>query len=322
MDMIERIARVLAGQYLTRHTEAGIENAPTWVDENWTEFQDDAVAVLRTLRHPPASLTNDNDAALWELAIQSALGHNGSETGNDDNLNKLLTRDPILSDKSEQGIAQTGEEDPLSGIEDPIVAAAVSELALNRQTDAIDDQNSISDNAGVNESDISSRMATANFDSGFTPVGSLNDDFARQSEHNTTGSSTEIYRLRSLAAALADSVEICEAAARAGDEIFRPIFLDKAKERREMVNEFNARILALGGKINGDSDYQPDFVVSTLEAPAAHRSMINALETHEASLRSLFLSAINEQSGQTKTFLSTQYLVIQREEDELRRLKA
>jgi hypothetical protein len=322
MEIIERIARVLAGQYLSRDTarRAGADNASIWVDENWTNFHDDAVAVLKTLRHPPASLTNDNDAALWELAIQSALGQ--SEICNEDNFKTPVTRDPILSDRGEQGIAQTGEEDPLSGIEDPIVAAAVCELARNLQTDAPDDRDGISGRCGEEGKDISSGIATTNFDSGFVPVDSSNGDLAPHDDHAENDSSSEIYRLRSLAAALADSVEICEAAARSGEEIFRPIFLDKAKDRKEMVNEFNARILALGGKIKGDSDYKPDFAVSTLATPIAHRSMMNALETHEASLRSLFLSAINEQSGNTEAFLATQYLVIQREEKALRQLRA
>ncbi len=76
MEVIERISRVLAGQHFSRNAAgaAGDDDASVLVDQNWVDFQEDAVAVLKTLRHPPASLTNENDAALWGLVIQSALG--------------------------------------------------------------------------------------------------------------------------------------------------------------------------------------------------------------------------------------------------------
>jgi hypothetical protein len=76
MDFIERISRVLAGQYFSRNAAgaAGDDDASVLVDQNWVDFQEDAVAVLKTMRQPPAALTNENDAALWGLVIQSALG--------------------------------------------------------------------------------------------------------------------------------------------------------------------------------------------------------------------------------------------------------
>lgn len=75
-DIIERISRVLAGQYFSRNAAgaAGEDDASILVDENWVDFQEDAVAVLKTLRQPPPALTNENDIALWGLVIQSALG--------------------------------------------------------------------------------------------------------------------------------------------------------------------------------------------------------------------------------------------------------
>jgi hypothetical protein len=76
MDVIERISRVLAGQYFSRNAAgaAGDDDASVLVDQNWVDFQEDAVAVLKTLRQPPALLTNENDVALWGLVIHSALG--------------------------------------------------------------------------------------------------------------------------------------------------------------------------------------------------------------------------------------------------------
>ena len=76
MEVIERVARVLAGQYFSRNAAgaAGDDDASTLVDQNWIDFQEDAVAVLKTLRARPASLQNESDAALWGLVIQSVLG--------------------------------------------------------------------------------------------------------------------------------------------------------------------------------------------------------------------------------------------------------
>ena len=76
METIERISRVLAGQYFSRNAAgaAGDDDASVLVDANWPDFRDDAIAVLKTLRAPPPALTNENDAALWGLVIQSALG--------------------------------------------------------------------------------------------------------------------------------------------------------------------------------------------------------------------------------------------------------
>lgn len=76
MEVVERISRVLAGQYFSRNAAgaAGDEDASVLVDANWPDFQEDAIAVLKTLRAPPAALSNENDAALWGLVIQSALG--------------------------------------------------------------------------------------------------------------------------------------------------------------------------------------------------------------------------------------------------------
>ena len=76
MEILERISRVLAGRYLSRNAWglAGDDVASLLIDQNWIDFQDDVVAVLKTFRAPPASVTNEKDAALWGLAIQSALG--------------------------------------------------------------------------------------------------------------------------------------------------------------------------------------------------------------------------------------------------------
>jgi hypothetical protein len=72
--VIERIARVLAGQRLSANAEGAERSAADSVDARWTEHVDDAVAVLRTLREPDAAMAAAGDAAIWERMILAALG--------------------------------------------------------------------------------------------------------------------------------------------------------------------------------------------------------------------------------------------------------
>ena len=76
MEVLERTSRVVGVRYFSRNASgiAGDDVASLPIDQNWIDFQDDVVAVLKTFRAPPASITNVKDAALWGLAIQSALG--------------------------------------------------------------------------------------------------------------------------------------------------------------------------------------------------------------------------------------------------------
>jgi hypothetical protein len=76
MEVIQRVARVLAGQYFCRNAAgaAGDDNASILVDQNWIDFQDDAIAVLKTLRTPPDTIRSDPEIAVWAHIIQTALG--------------------------------------------------------------------------------------------------------------------------------------------------------------------------------------------------------------------------------------------------------
>jgi uncharacterized protein (TIGR02284 family) len=255
------------------------------------------------------------------LDVASDISANSSPTAVDIEkagiIDQQIAAEPILSDRKEQGIAQTGEEDPLSGVEDPDIAAAVRELSDNQKRETTDVVNTANpsqerDRAGV----------TANHDNRFGPVGaSLNDSVLAWSQKDAP-SPSETATLRSLVAALIDSVEGYEYAAREADEFFRSIFLDWSKQRREMVNEFHARILALGGVTEGDADYIPGFASSVRQALVENGHVLNIAEAHEANLRSLFLTAIDEQTLGTEAFLTAQYVVIQRSEEELRRLRS
>jgi uncharacterized protein (TIGR02284 family) len=232
-------------------------------------------------------------------------------------VDQQMAAEPILSDRKEQGIAQTGEEDPLSGVEDPDIAAAVRELSDNQK---LETRNVVNTSNSGEERELAG--VTANDDSTFGPVGaSVNDSVLAWSQKDAPPPS-ETATFRSLVAALADSVEGYEYAAREADEFFRSIFLDWSKQRREMVNEFHARILALGGVAEGEAEYIPGFASSIRQALEANGHVLNVAEAHEANLRSLFLTAIDEQSERTEAFLTAQYVVIQRSEEELRRLRS
>ncbi|MBB4640980.1 hypothetical protein [Rhizorhapis suberifaciens] len=79
MDMVERIARVLAGQHFSRNAEGAAPPGTAVaeiVDEEWPDYVNDAVAVLKTMREPDAAMRAVDYAAngAWERMIQTALG--------------------------------------------------------------------------------------------------------------------------------------------------------------------------------------------------------------------------------------------------------
>lgn len=115
--------------------------------------------------------------------------------------------EPILSDQSEQGIAQTGEEDPLWGIEDPEVAAAVRELNHNQKSGPVQTEATSYWEQCDTSHIASSKTATASFDSGFAPIGATDGESVLAWGQNNSPPRTAIAALRSLVAALSDSVK-------------------------------------------------------------------------------------------------------------------
>lgn len=72
-SVVERIARVLAGQRLSANAEGDNRSAGGAVDAAWPDHVDDAMAVLRTLREPDARMAQAGDPAIWERMILAAL---------------------------------------------------------------------------------------------------------------------------------------------------------------------------------------------------------------------------------------------------------
>lgn len=84
--LIERIARVLAGQRLSSNAEGSNPSAGDVVDLAWREHVDDARAVLRTLREPDAQMAAAGDTATWERMVRAAIDADGAEKPNADRI--------------------------------------------------------------------------------------------------------------------------------------------------------------------------------------------------------------------------------------------
>jgi hypothetical protein len=75
--IVERIARVLAGQRASANAEGFLASAGDVVDDTWREHLDDAKAVLRTLREPDPVMASAGDVATWRSMVEAALQAEG-----------------------------------------------------------------------------------------------------------------------------------------------------------------------------------------------------------------------------------------------------
>ncbi len=71
--LVERIARVLAGERLSVNGHGDQESAGSAVDAAWPDYRDAAIAVLHTLRAPSAAMATAGDPAVWERMVRVAL---------------------------------------------------------------------------------------------------------------------------------------------------------------------------------------------------------------------------------------------------------
>ncbi len=71
--IVERIARVLAGQRLSANADGNNAHASADVDAAWRDHVDDAIAVLRTMREPDSRMADAGDPVVWEKMILAAL---------------------------------------------------------------------------------------------------------------------------------------------------------------------------------------------------------------------------------------------------------
>jgi hypothetical protein len=73
LTLVERIARVLAGRALSINAEGEDPSAGPNVDEEWQNYVDDALAILRTLREPDQVMAAAGDADMWDRMVEAAL---------------------------------------------------------------------------------------------------------------------------------------------------------------------------------------------------------------------------------------------------------
>jgi len=81
MDIIERIARVIAGRVVSSNAEGDDPSAGDRVDSIWRDYREDALSVLRTLREPDPAMAEAGDVATWERMIEAALAEAGESVG-------------------------------------------------------------------------------------------------------------------------------------------------------------------------------------------------------------------------------------------------
>ena len=78
MDVVERIARVIAGRVLSVNAEGEDASASDEVDSTWRDYRADAISILRTLREPDPAMAEAGDLATWQRMIEAALSEAGA----------------------------------------------------------------------------------------------------------------------------------------------------------------------------------------------------------------------------------------------------
>jgi hypothetical protein len=73
MDVVERIARVIAARMVSSNAEGDDPSAGDRIDTIWSDYREDALSVLRTLREPDPAMAEAGDVAVWQKMIEAAL---------------------------------------------------------------------------------------------------------------------------------------------------------------------------------------------------------------------------------------------------------
>ena len=72
-DIVERIARVIAGRVVSINAGGDDPSAGERIDSIWRDYRGDALSVLRTLREPDPAMAEAGDVAVWDRMIEAAL---------------------------------------------------------------------------------------------------------------------------------------------------------------------------------------------------------------------------------------------------------
>ena len=76
-NLVERIARVIAGRVVSINANGEDASAGDRVDSIWRDYRVDALSILRTLREPDPAMAEAGDVATWERMIEAALAQGG-----------------------------------------------------------------------------------------------------------------------------------------------------------------------------------------------------------------------------------------------------
>jgi len=71
--LIERIARVLAGEKLSSNAGGTNGSASAEVDRTWPEHLNQAQAVLHTMREPDEAMAAAGDTETWRAMVEAAM---------------------------------------------------------------------------------------------------------------------------------------------------------------------------------------------------------------------------------------------------------
>jgi len=71
--LVERIARVLAGEALSSNANGSDPSAGDKVDLAWREHLDEAIAVLHTAREPDEAMAAVGNTDMWRNMVEAAI---------------------------------------------------------------------------------------------------------------------------------------------------------------------------------------------------------------------------------------------------------
>lgn len=73
MELVERIARVIAGYRLSSNAEGSDQRAASYVDGEWPAHRLEALAILKSLREPSQAMVESGMSADWQALVEREL---------------------------------------------------------------------------------------------------------------------------------------------------------------------------------------------------------------------------------------------------------
>ena len=73
MSLVERIARVMAGEALSSNANGSDSSAGDKVDRAWREHVPEALAVLHAIREPDQAAAAAGDAGTWQRMVEASI---------------------------------------------------------------------------------------------------------------------------------------------------------------------------------------------------------------------------------------------------------